>query len=57
MQSCKVLLVDDEPLVIDAIKRSLHFESYEVLRAGISPAPTEEPCDNAVGAGFIPAQS
>jgi hypothetical protein len=22
-----------------------------------SPSPTEEPCDNAVGAGFIPAQS
>jgi hypothetical protein len=24
---------------------------------GINPAPVEEPCDNAVGAGFIPARS
>ena len=34
MQSCKVLLVDDEPLVIDAIKRALHKKSYEVVSAG-----------------------
>jgi CheY-like chemotaxis protein len=35
MQSCKVLLVDDEPLVIDAIKRALHKESYEVVSAAV----------------------
>jgi CheY-like chemotaxis protein len=34
MQGCKVLLVDDEPLAIDAIERSLHKESYEVVSAG-----------------------
>jgi len=34
MQRCKVLLVDDEPLVVDAIKRALHKESFEVVSAG-----------------------
>lgn len=34
MNYCKVLLVDDEPLVADALKRVLHKESYEVISAG-----------------------
>jgi DNA-binding NtrC family response regulator len=34
MHPCKVLLVDDEPLVADALKRVLRKESYEVVCAG-----------------------
>ena len=34
MQPCKVLLVDDEPMVAEALKRVLRKESYEVACAG-----------------------
>jgi DNA-binding NtrC family response regulator len=34
MQPCKVLLVDDEPMVAKALKRVLRKESYEVVCAG-----------------------
>ena len=34
MQPCKVLLVDDEPLIAEALKRVLRKESYETVCAG-----------------------
>jgi hypothetical protein len=33
------------------------LRSKRVLREGVKPSPTKEECDNAVGAGFIPARS
>jgi DNA-binding NtrC family response regulator len=34
MQHCKVLLVDDDPLIVEALKRALRKESYEIFSAG-----------------------
>ena len=40
-----------------ACRCNTELRSSRVLRERIRPSPTEEPCDNAVGAGFSPIQS
>ncbi|HYA40336.1 MAG TPA: response regulator [Syntrophobacteraceae bacterium] len=41
MQPCKVLIVDDEPFVVQALKRALHKLSYEVVGAGCAAEALE----------------
>ena len=45
--SQRILVVDDEPSIVDAVATSLHYEGFDVARASTGQAALERPRSNA----------